>query len=264
MEKAAACEPRRGRAMLASVAIDGAAGQDVMMNQTGQERPPVLRAARERTRAEGAGEIDAAAAFGTYAGNSSPPARSTVAAGATITTRHGPQLLAQAAGVRAPRPGRLVVPGPRNTSELDPGSPRAAGHGPGIELPHAGQTDGEFSLDPLLGDLAAHAGKATARSTATNTGYPSAPRQLAWQPVAMAARHRVRPHHRGGHRSSAPPCRRRKEAPAMTTTPHPRLPRNGRSRYVYRFCGDWHSAPSRPHRRSPSGGSTRQPSRLSC
>jgi hypothetical protein len=47
--------------MLASAAIDGAAGQDVMMNPTGQEPPAVLRAARERTRAEGAGEIDAAA-----------------------------------------------------------------------------------------------------------------------------------------------------------------------------------------------------------
>jgi hypothetical protein len=33
--------------MLANVAIDGAAGQDVMMNQTGRGRPSVLRAARE-------------------------------------------------------------------------------------------------------------------------------------------------------------------------------------------------------------------------
>ena len=47
MEKAAACEPRRGRALLANVAIDGAAGQDVMMNPAGQERPAVMRAARE-------------------------------------------------------------------------------------------------------------------------------------------------------------------------------------------------------------------------
>jgi hypothetical protein len=38
--------------MLANVAIDGAAGQDVMMNQTGQGRPPVSRAAREQKRAE--------------------------------------------------------------------------------------------------------------------------------------------------------------------------------------------------------------------
>jgi hypothetical protein len=42
----------------------------------------------------------------------------------------------------------------------------------GIELPHAGQADGEFSSDPLLRDLAAHAGKATARSAATNTEHP--------------------------------------------------------------------------------------------
>jgi hypothetical protein len=33
--------------MLTSVAIVGAAGQDVMMKATGQERPSVLRAARE-------------------------------------------------------------------------------------------------------------------------------------------------------------------------------------------------------------------------
>jgi AcrR family transcriptional regulator len=38
--------------MLASAALDGAAGQDAMVNQTGQKRPSVLRAARERTRAE--------------------------------------------------------------------------------------------------------------------------------------------------------------------------------------------------------------------
>jgi hypothetical protein len=179
--------------MLASVAIDGAAGQDVMMNQTGQEPPSVLRAARERTRAEGAGEIDAAAAFGIYAGNSSAARAVPVAAGVTITTRHGLQLIAQAAGVRTPRPGRLVVPGPRNTSELDPGFARwAAGHGLGIEQPRAGQADGEFSLDPLPGDLAAHAGQATARLTATNTGYPSAHLQLAgspwpWRPASVFA-----------------------------------------------------------------------------
>ena len=161
------------------------------MNPTGQEPPSVLRAARERTRAEGAGENDAAAAFGIYAGNSSAARAVPAAARATITIRHGPQLAAQAAGVRAPRPGRLVVPGPRNTSELDPGFARwAAGHGLGIELPHAGQADGEFSLDPLLRDRAAHAGQATACSTATNTGYPSAHLRLAgspwpWRPATV-------------------------------------------------------------------------------
>jgi AcrR family transcriptional regulator len=36
----------------AKIAADRAAGQDVIMSQTGQDRPSVLRAARERTRAE--------------------------------------------------------------------------------------------------------------------------------------------------------------------------------------------------------------------
>jgi hypothetical protein len=58
----------------------------------------------------------------------------------------------------------------------------AAGRGLGIELPHAGQADGKFSFDPLLRDLAAHVGKATARSTAKNTEYPSAHLRLAGSP----------------------------------------------------------------------------------
>ena len=54
----------------------------------------------------------------------------------------------------------------------------------GIELPHAGQADGEFSFDPLLRDLAAHAGKATE--------YPPAHLQLAgnpwpWRPTTLFA-----------------------------------------------------------------------------
>jgi hypothetical protein len=179
--------------MLAHVAIDGAAGQDVMMNQTGQEPPSVSRTARERTRAEGAGEIDAAAVFGIYAGNSSAARAVPVAAGATITTRHGLQLLAQAAGTGAPRLGRLVVPGPRRACEVGPRFLRwAADQGLDIELPRAGQADGEFSLDPLLRDLAAHAGKAAACSTVTNTGYPSAHLRLAdgpwpWRPATVSA-----------------------------------------------------------------------------
>jgi hypothetical protein len=54
----------------------------------------------------------------------------------------------------------------------------------GIELPHAGQADGEFSFHPLLRDLAAHAGKATE--------YPPAHLQLAgspwpWRPTTLFA-----------------------------------------------------------------------------
>jgi hypothetical protein len=59
----------------------------------------------------------------------------------------------------------------------------------GIELPHAGQADGEFSFDPLPRDLA---GKATARSTAKNTEHPPAHLRLAgspwpWRPTALFA-----------------------------------------------------------------------------
>jgi hypothetical protein len=141
----------------------------------------------------GVGEIDAAAAFDIYAGNSHAARAVPIAAGSTVTTRHGLQLLAQPAGPGAPRVGRLVVPGSRNTSELDPGLARwAADHGLDIALPQAGQVAGEFSFDPLLRDLAAHTDKATARSTAKNTEYPTAHLQLAgsawpWRPTALAA-----------------------------------------------------------------------------
>ena len=62
----------------------------------------------------------------------------------------------------------------------------------GIEPPHAGQADGEFSFDPLLRDLAAQTDKATARSTAKNTEYPAAHLQLAgrpwpWRPTTLFA-----------------------------------------------------------------------------
>src|SRR5690242_15349520 len=79
-----------------------------------------------------------------------------------------------------------------------------------------------------LGEAArAHAGTATARQrrecwpgagqTREDPGSPPAGRQ----PMAMAAQHPVRPHHRGDHRCNAPPSHRRKEAPAMTPTPTP-------------------------------------------
>ena len=133
------------------------------------------------------------AAFDFCAGNSHAARAVPIAAGCTVATRHGLQLLAQPAGPGAPRVGRLVVPGPRNTSDLDPGFARwAADHGLDIELTQAGQAAGEFSFDPLLRDLAAHADKATARSTAKNTEYPTAHLQLAgsawpWRPTALAA-----------------------------------------------------------------------------
>jgi AcrR family transcriptional regulator len=47
--------------VFAEVAADRDAGQDVIMSETGHDRPSVLRAARERTRAEITGQILAAA-----------------------------------------------------------------------------------------------------------------------------------------------------------------------------------------------------------
>ena len=92
--------------------------------------------------------------------------------------------------------GSGIIPGSlglRHASEVDPGLLRwAADQGLDIEPPYAVQPDGEFSFDPLLRDLAAHADKATARSTAKNTEYPSAHLQLAgrpwpWRPTALFA-----------------------------------------------------------------------------
>lgn len=62
----------------------------------------------------------------------------------------------------------------------------------GIEPPHAGQADGEFSSDPLLRDLAARIGKATARSTAKNTEHHPDHLRLAggpwpWRPTTLLA-----------------------------------------------------------------------------
>jgi putative intracellular protease/amidase len=162
---------------------------------------------------EGVGEIDAAAAFDIYAGNSSAARAVPIAAGSTVTTRHGLQLLAQPAGAGAPRVDRLVVPGARDASEVDPRFLRwAADQGLDIELPHAGQPDGEFSFDPLLRDLAAHADMATARSTAKNTEYPTA--------HLLAAHRPSRPHYGSGHRHQVPPGSRQAAA-AVTHTPVP-------------------------------------------
>jgi hypothetical protein len=62
----------------------------------------------------------------------------------------------------------------------------------GIGLPHARQADGEFSSDSLLRDLAAHPGKATARSAAKNTEHPPAHVRPAggpwpWRPATLFA-----------------------------------------------------------------------------
>jgi len=49
----------------------------------------------------------------------------------------------------------------------------SSARGLAAELPHAGRAPGEFSFDPILRDLASHADRATARTTAKFTEYPA-------------------------------------------------------------------------------------------
>ena len=138
---------------------------------------------------EGASEIDIAAPFEVYA--SSFAARTVpIAAGPTVTTRHGLRLIAAPADATAPRVDRLIVPG---VHSLDEAGPRlagwAAGRGLNLELP---QADGEFSFDAMLRDLAAHADRATARVTAKSIEYPAGHLHLAgpawpWRPTTLLA-----------------------------------------------------------------------------
>jgi len=138
---------------------------------------------------EGAGEIDIAAPFEVYA--TSFAARTVpIAARPTVTTRHGLRLVAAPADATAPRVDRLIVPG---VSRGDQVGTRlagwAAGRGLDIELP---QADGEFGFDAMLRDLAAHAGRATARVTAKSVEYPTGHLRLAgpawpWRPTTLLA-----------------------------------------------------------------------------
>jgi hypothetical protein len=138
---------------------------------------------------EGASELDVAAPFEVCA--TSFAARTVpIAAGRAVTTRHGLRLIAAPADATAPRVDRLIVPG---VHSLDEAGPRlagwAAGRGLCVELPQAG---GGFSFDAMLRDLAAHAGRATARVTAKSIEYPTGHLHLAgaawpWRPTALLA-----------------------------------------------------------------------------
>jgi putative intracellular protease/amidase len=125
---------------------------------------------------EGTSEIDIAAPFEVYA--SSFAARTVpIAAGPTITTRHGLRLVAAPADATAPRVDRLIVPGVPRADQIDTRLARwAARRGLNLELP---QADGEFSFDAMLRDLAAHADRATARVTAKSIEYPTGHLHLA-------------------------------------------------------------------------------------
>jgi putative intracellular protease/amidase len=115
---------------------------------------------------DGVGEIDVAAAFETYAGTSFAARTVPVAVQPTVTTRHGMLLTAG-----LPRVDRLIVPGlDRSDSDLNTW---AADHDLDVTVPQAGRRPGEFAFDPLLRDLAEHADRATARTTAKFTEYPA-------------------------------------------------------------------------------------------
>jgi hypothetical protein len=139
--------------------------------------------------AEGVGELDVAAPFEVYA--SSFAARTVpIAAGRTVTTRHGLRLIVAPADATAPRVDRLIVPGAHNLDEVGPRlAGWAAGRGLCVELL---QADGEFSFDAMLRDLAAHADRATARVTAKSIEYPTGHLHLAgpawpWRPATLLA-----------------------------------------------------------------------------
>jgi putative intracellular protease/amidase len=141
---------------------------------------------------EGVGELDAAAPFEVYA--SSLAARTVpIAAGNTVTTRHGLRLLAIPAGTTAPRINRLVVPGVRGIEEVDSQLVRwAEGRGLVVELPQGSRDAGEFGFDAMLRDLAAHIDRTTAHVTAKSIEYPSDHLRLAgagwpWRPTALFA-----------------------------------------------------------------------------
>ncbi|GAB1640854.1 DJ-1/PfpI family protein [Krasilnikovia sp. MM14-A1259] len=120
---------------------------------------------------DGVGEVDAAAAFEVYSGTSFAARTVPLAAGRSVTTRHGLLLLTTPADAAAPRVDRLVVPG---VERPDPALARwAADRHLDVTLPHTAQAPGEFPFDPVLRDLAAHADRATARATAKFTEYPA-------------------------------------------------------------------------------------------
>lgn len=132
---------------------------------------PWLRPAVGVGLVDGVGELDVAAAFEAYAGTSFAARTVPVAAGPVVTTRHGLRLLASPAGDAAPSLDRLVIPG---VERPDPALARwAADRDLEVSLPHATRVPGEFSFDPVLRDLARHADRATARTTAKFTEYPA-------------------------------------------------------------------------------------------
>jgi putative intracellular protease/amidase len=120
--------------------------------------------------ADGSGEIDVAAAFEVY---SMSAAASTVAVapGATVTTRHG-VVLETTPLDGAPDLDRLVVPGAATTAGIDSRLRSWALERRLTAQPLSGPS-GELGFDAALSDLAAHAGRAAALTTAKMIDYPA-------------------------------------------------------------------------------------------
>lgn len=117
---------------------------------------------------DGVGELEVAAAFEVYGATSWAYRTVPVAAGTTVTTRHGLVLQATPAVEVEQRLDRLVVPG----AAADPAfGTLATRDGPTPEFPHAAAPGGS-AFDPLLRDLARSADRATAAATATFLEYP--------------------------------------------------------------------------------------------
>jgi putative intracellular protease/amidase len=139
----------------------------------------------------GVAESDVAAVFEVYSGTSFTARTVPVAASHTVTTRHGMLLLATPADGDAPDVDRLVVPGV-DTARVEPAlRDWATARHLDVGLPHAGRPAGEFPFDPVLRDLAAQTDRATARTAARFTEYPTAHLRLTgsawpWRPTALA------------------------------------------------------------------------------
>jgi hypothetical protein len=110
------------------------------------------------------GEIDLAAAAEVYGGGSFAARTLSIGESPTMLTRHGLRLMVTPVGAPIPRLDRLVAPGGTGTGPVDPAvTSWAAKRGLAVERPGDGRTR-EFGFDPVLGDLARQADRATARA----------------------------------------------------------------------------------------------------
>jgi len=139
---------------------------------------------------DGVGEIDLAAAAEVYGGGSFAARTLTVGASPTMLTRHGLRLMVTPVGAPIRRLDRLVAPGGTGTGSVDPAvTSWAAKRGLAVERP-GDRRNGEFGFDPILGDLARQADRATARATAAYLEYPTAHLELngpawPWRPTGL-------------------------------------------------------------------------------